>query len=507
MLPISNSDSKSSPVPLRDSTLPQLPPSIARPSYDRGRTTSSLVHIGAGAFNRSHLALYLDDLLTLGEEKRWGEFGIGLLPPDKALHDGLAEQDYLYGLMLMDTGEQSYRVVGSLTGHIYAPEDPEAVLARLTASECAIVSLTVTEGGYFIEDSTGRVQLEHSDLRHDLEHPAAPRTWLGFVAEAADRRMKSGRAPFTLLSCDNVHANGSVARKSLLAFADARSSSLAKWIESNIAFPNSMVDRITPRTTDENRATILEEFNVFDRVPVVGEPFRQWVLEDNFVAGRPAFEKVGAEITNDVASYEKMKMRLLNGGHLTLAFLGDLLGFTYVSEVTLDPQMRQLLIAFMAEVQPTVPRLPGIDLNDYSATLVKRFSNIAIRDQVARICSEGCAKITKFIVPSLTDLLRSGQDARCVSLVVAGWLHYLRGTDENGRPMLMADAMIGIMQPFLATGCSNARLALTVPSLFGDLAATHPRFVTEVQADLDQLRDQGVRATIARVLEGASSTP
>jgi mannitol 2-dehydrogenase len=234
---------------------------------------------------------------------------------------------------------------------------------------------------------------------------------------------------------------------------------------------------------------------------VVGEPFRQWVLEDNFVSGRPAFEKAGAQITTDVASYEKMKMRLLNGGHLTLAFLGDLLGFTYVSETALDPQMRQLLIAFMAEVRPTVPRLPGIDLNEYSANLVKRFSNTAIRDQVARICSEGCAKITKFIVPSLADLLNSGHTPRMVSLVVAAWLHYQRGADENGRPMLMADALIDIMKPFIATGCSNARLALTIPSLFGDLATTHPRFVDEVQRDLDQLRAQGVRATISRVLQ------
>jgi len=496
-----STDAKPNAILLRDCTLAQLPANIARPSYDRSRTVSSLVHIGAGAFNRSHLAVYLDDLLTLGEEQRWGEFGIGLLPADEALHDGLAEQDYLYGLMLMDTGEESYRVVGSLTGHIFAPADPEGVLAKLTAPECAIISLTVTEGGYFIEDATGRVQLEHPDLRHDLEHPAAPRTWLGFVAEAADRRRKQGSAPFTLLSCDNVHANGSVARKSLLAFAEARSAALAKWIETSVAFPNSMVDRITPRTTDENRATIEEKFGVLDRVPVVGEPFRQWVIEDTFVSGRPAFEKVGAQITADVAPFEKMKMRLLNGGHLTLAFLGDLLGFSFVSEVTLDPQMRQLLIAFMAEVRPTVPRLPGIDLNAYSASLVSRFSNIAIRDQVARICSEGCAKITKFIVPSLTDLLQSGQTPRAVSLVVAGWLHYLRGTDENGRPMLMADALIDIMKPFLASGCSDARLALTVPSLFGNLAATYPRFVDEVQDDLDQLRSQGVRSTIAKVLE------
>lgn len=485
---------------LRDSTLFELPGIITRPRYDRSRTFPGLVHIGAGAFNRSHMAVYLDDLLARGEEMRWGEFGVGLLPWDKEIHEGLAAQDNLYSLMALEAGEESLRVIGSLAGHLYAPEATEAVLERMVSQECAIVSLTVTEGGYFIEDASGRFLEDNPDVRHDLEHHSTPTTWLGYVAEAADRRMKLGRAPFTLMSCDNVHGNGHVARKALLAFAAARSSTLHNWIEANVTFPNSMVDRITPRTTDENRAMIQERFGVMDRVPVVAEGFRQWVLEDSFVARRPAFEHVGAQMTADVAPYEKMKMRLLNGGHLTLAFLGDLLGHTYVLETAADPQLRQLLIEFMAEVRPTVPPLPGIDLEEYSTTVVKRFTNTTIKDQVARICSEGCAKITKFIVPALGDLLKSGKTPRVISLVIAGWLHYQRGIDEKGRAMTMADAQIAMLKEFIDSGCKDARLALQVRSLFGELAAEYPQLAGMVQGNLDVLRASGVRAAMAKVL-------
>jgi mannitol 2-dehydrogenase len=492
-------------IALRDTTLAQLGAEIIRPTYDRSRTFPGLVHIGVGAFNRSHLAVYLDDLLARGEAVRWGEFGVGLLPWDKDIHAGLAEQDYLYSLMALETGEETLRVIGSLAGHVYAPHATDAVLERMVAEECAIVSLTVTEGGYFIEDATGRVQLEHEDLQHDLELHAAPKTWLGYVAEAAERRMKLGRAPFTLLSCDNVHGNGAIARKALLAFAEARSGELARWIEANVAFPNSMVDRITPRTTDENRAMIQERFGVHDRVPVVAESFRQWVLEDEFVSGRPAFEHVGAQMTADVAPYEKMKMRLLNGGHSTLGYLGDLLGHSFISEAAADPLLRRLLIAFMAEVKPTVPPLPGIDLDEYTATVVKRFTNTAIRDQVARICCEGCAKISKFIVPTLGDLLKAGRTPQVLPLVIAGWLHYQRGRDENGRAMQMADAQAGLLKEFVESGCADAQLALMVRPIFGELATAYPQLAAMVQSNLDELRAHGVRAAITKVLAEAQT--
>jgi mannitol 2-dehydrogenase len=492
-------------IALSNATLPRLAASIARPSYDRSRIEPRLVHIGAGAFNRSHLAVYLDDLLAHDDEPRWGELAVGLLPADQVIHAGLAAQDHLYSLMLMDTGQEQLRVVGSLAGHLYAPANPEAVLQRMTATECTIISLTVTEGGYFIEDASGRFLADHADIRHDLDHPGAPRTWLGYVAEAAARRMQLGRGPFTVLSCDNLQANGAIARQALLAFAAMRSEGLECWMEEHVAFPCSMVDRITPRTTDENRATIAEKFGVVDAVPVVCEPFRQWVLEDSFAAARPAFERVGAQMTADVAPYEKMKMRLLNGGHSTLGYFADLLGLEFIRDAAADPLLRRLLRAYMDEVKPTVPKLPGIDLNEYADTVVRRFANTAIRDQVARICSEGSAKIAKFLAPPLTELLREGSSPRVLPLVIAGWLHYQRGIDEHGRPMTMADGQAALLKPFVASGCAQAKLALDVPALFGNLATEFPAWAATVARDLDQLRAQGVRATITNVLNEAQS--
>jgi len=492
-------------IALSNATLSRLDASIVRSSYDRSQMVPRLVHIGAGAFNRSHLAVYLDDLLACKDEPRWGEFAVGLLPTDKVIHAGLTAQENLYSLLLMDTGQENLRVVGSLVGHLYAPADPEAVLKRMTAAECTIISLTVTEGGYFIEDASGRFLEEHTDVRHDLKNAAAPRTWLGYVAEAAARRMQMGRGPFTVLSCDNLQGNGAIARKALLAFAAARSGALQRWIEENVAFPCSMVDRITPRTTDENRATIAEKFGVQDAVPVVCETFRQWVLEDRFAASRPAFERAGAQMTADVAPYEKMKMRLLNGGHSTLGYFADLLGLDFIRDAAADPLLRRLLEAYMDEVKHAVPKLPGIDLDEYADTVVRRFTNTAIRDQVARICSEGCAKIAKFLTPPLADLLRNGDSPSVLPLVIAGWLHYQRGIDEQGRAMTMADGQAALLRPFVESGCADSRLALDVPALFGNLAADFPAWATAVQHDLDMLRSQGVRTTIAKVLDKAQA--
>jgi mannitol 2-dehydrogenase len=491
------------PVPLRESTLSQLARIVTCPRYDRSSTLPGIVHIGVGGFNRSHLAVYLDDLLTLRASKPWGEFGVGLLPGDKLIHTALAEQDFLYGLLLVDSDQESYRVVGSLVDHLYAPESSGAVLDRLSSSECAIVSLTVTEGGYFIEDSSGRFLVDHPDIHHDLEHPDQPQTWLGYVAEACERRQRLGRAPFTLLSCDNLEANGAVARTALLSFADARSAALRKWIEANITFPNSMVDRITPRTTEENRAIIAEKFGVFDLAPVVSEPFRQWVLEDSFAAGRPEWERVGAQFTGDVAAYEKTKMRLLNGGHSTIGYVADMLGYSTIADAACDSLLRRLLTEFMAEVRPTLKSLPGIDIDEYTAMIIKRFSNSAIRDQVARICSDGCAKIAKFIVPSLKDLLEGKKEPCVLPFVIASWLYYLRGHDENGRTLAISDLSLEWMKPFLDTGGSDARVALSVRPLFGELAFTHTQLVTTVQAHLDRLRSHGVRPAITQTLDHA----
>ena len=491
------------PLPLRASTLSQLADTIVRPRYDRSRTLPGLVHIGVGGFNRSHLAIYLDDLLARGGSHRWGELGIGLLPGDKQIHAALEQQDFLYGHLQVDTHQESYRVIGSLVGHLFAPESGEAVLERLSAVDCAIVSLTVTEGGYCIENASGRFLADHEDVRHDLANPERPKTWLGYVTEASNRRMRLGRPPFTLLSCDNLQANGEAARTALLSFAGARSTALQKWMETNISFPNSMVDRITPRTTDDNRATIADKFGVLDLSPVVSEPFKQWVLEDAFIAGRPDWEQVGAQMTSDVAPYEKTKMRLLNGGHSAIGYAADLLGYSTIADAVADPLLHGLLEEFMAEVRSTLRQLPGIDLDAYTSTIVKRFFNAAIRDQVERICSDGCTKMAKFIVPSLVDLLTGRELPHVLPFVIAVWLHYLRGYDENGRKLSISDPSLAYMQAFLDTGGRDARLALSVRPLFGEIALTHPQLVGAVQTALDQLRKNRARATLEQILKKA----
>jgi mannitol 2-dehydrogenase len=294
--------------------------------------------------------------------------------------------------------------------------------------------------------------------------------------------------------------NGAVARAALLSFAELRATALRRWIEQNLSFPNSMVDRITPRATDEDRAVIADRFGVQDLAPVVSEPFRQWVLEDSFVAGRPKWELVDVQMTSDVVPYEKMKMRLLNGGHSTIGYVGDLLGYSYIAEAVRDSQLRDLLTHFMETVRATLSPVPGVNLDDYTKSIVRRFSNSAIRDQVARICSDGCAKIAKFILPSLKDLLTSGRDAQILAFVIASWLHYLRGFDENGRSMTISDSGLADLRPFRDSGYANARLALETRVVFGDLATAHPAVVKLVQAKLDDLRNQGVRAAISNTL-------
>ena len=493
------SESATFAVPLSNATLNSVSASIARPQYDRRLIRPRLVHIGVGGFNRSHLAVYLDDLLSCDASQQWGELGIGLLTGDRVINKALASQDFLYGVLELDRDRESYRIIGSLVGHLYAPESVSAVLQRLSSPECSIISLTVTEGGYFSHDASGRFLADHPDILHDLEHPDTPRTWLGFVAEAALLRMRLGHPPFTVLSCDNVQSNGVIARNSMLAFAGLRSESLRRWIEQNVSFPNSMVDRITPRTTEDHRSHIERRFGVLDRTPVVCESFRQWVLEDQFAAGRPECERVGAQMVTDVAPYERTKMRMLNGGHSAVGYAADLLSYTTIDEAMSDPLLRRLLVAFMAEVRQTLVPLPGIDLDSYSTTIVRRFSNPAIRDQVARICSQGCAKIAEFILPSLLDLVASGMLPQVIPVVLATWLYDMALHDRES-PGSIDDSALESLRPFLAAGGSDATRALSAPSLLGERAASLSRVLVTVQMYMDGIRNRGLKPVLSESL-------
>ena len=487
-------------VSLNQRLLKTLATFVRVPEYSRARLRPALCHIGAGAFNRSHLAVYLDDLLNAGAEEGWSEVGVGLMPGDACLNRALKEQDWLYGLLEKDSNERSYRVIGSLSEHLYAPEAPDAVIARLASPECRIVSMTVTEGGYFPSAGPHGFQEHHPDVRHDLEHPEFPRTWLGYVAAGAEQRRKGSGQPFTLLSCDNLQGNGDTAKQALLAFAELRGGKLRAWLEAHVSFPNSMVDRITPRTTDADREMIADLFGVQDAAPVVCEPFRQWVLEDHFVAGRPAWEEVGAQFTEDVAAYEVLKMRVLNGGHSCFNYAAAVLGKEEVAQALQDADLAHLLAAFHDEIRPILRVPPGIEPGGYMREVAARFGNEAVRDQVSRICSEGTAKMMKFILPSVRDKRQAGEPVPVLAFVVASWLWYQRGVAENGTAYAIADSLGASLQAFVADGARNASVALAQREIFGELGAD-ATFGGAVQSSLNDMGTSGMRKALLRALQ------
>lgn len=485
---------------LNETTLPLLSPNVAVPQYDRRVVTPGIVHIGVGGFHRAHEAVYLDDLMAVGSGQEWGICGVGLRPADKAMRDALVPQDCLYTIVIEDAYGPEARVIGSLVKYLFAPEETQAVLDTLASPQTRIVSLTITEGGYNFSESTGEFNADHPDIRHDLADPANPVSVFGYLAEALDRRRQAGHTPFTVLSCDNLPHNGNVARKSLLAFAALRDPALHNMIAQHVAFPNSMVDRITPQTTDEDRQMVRDEFGIEDAWPVVCEPFRQWIIEDTFAAGRPPLERVGVQFVGDVHPYEMMKIRLLNASHSAMGYLGFLAGYTYIHEIMADDLFRAFIRRLMDdEVTPLLAPVPGIDLAEYKAILLTRFANPTIKDQVTRICLDGSSKIPKFVLPSLHEALAAGKPTTLLTLAVAGWFRYLRGEDEQGRPYPIDDPRAEELQRLARQGKTDPRPLLGLTDLFGDLGQLEV-FVASLTRFLEQLDADGAQATVRRTM-------
>ncbi|WP_426110297.1 mannitol dehydrogenase family protein [Massilia sp. PWRC2] len=488
-------------VNLNQATLAQLPLAVAGPRYRRARVAHSIVHIGVGGFFRAHQALYLDRLLHLPGNEPWGYCGIGLLPQDAAMVAAMAAQDCLYTVIERSAQGDVARVVGALLDVMHAPADPEAVLEKLADGGTRIVSLTITEGGYYVNQGNGQFDASHPDIVHDLAHPQTPRCSFGYLIEALQRRRKRGLAPFTVLSCDNLQHNGDLARAMLLAFAQLRDGALADWLAQHGAFPNSMVDRITPATTDAHRALLRQRFGLNDAWPVVTESFSQWVIEDHFPGGRPAWELVGAQMTADVAPYEKMKLRLLNGGHQALCYLGMLLGYQYAHEAMADVAIARLFVDMMdIEVTPLLSPVAGIDLAAYKRTLVERCANAAIGDQLARIGTEGSARIPKFVLPSIREQLARGGPIERLCFTVACWCRYLEGHSDQGAELPLSDPYAQQLRAAALRGGADAGALLSLQHLFGDLAA-QPRFVAQVSAALARLYGDGARAALQHVLQ------
>jgi mannitol 2-dehydrogenase len=489
---------RSPPMPLTPDTLPVLRERVAVPRYDRRRLHPSIVHIGVGGFHRAHQAVYLDDLNADGGT--WGEIGVGLLPQDRAMVSALGAQDGLYTLLVRGEGGDTARIVGPLLHHLFAPDDPRAVLLALSSPATQLVTMTITEAGYNVDETNGVFDATNEAVQADLRRPESPTTVFGYLAEALDCRRLAGARPFSVVSCDNVQGNGHVARNALVAFAGLRDDALANWIEQHVAFPNSMVDRITPQTTDVERALLADEFGIADRWPVVAEPFCQWVLEDTFVDGRPPYEEAGVQMVSDVAPYEAMKIRLLNGSHVAVGYLAALAGYRTVDQVMADARFREFVERFMRdEVAPLLPPVPGIDLGAYQRTLVVRFSNPRIADQVARICLDGSAKMPKFLIPSLCDALATGRSHALLTLALAGWLRYLAAVDDAGHPIAVQDVRAAELAELARAGGDDPRPLLGRRDLFGDLIENAP-FVTELSARVEELHTHGAYATLTRVL-------
>lgn len=507
-----NKKSTKTAIPLNKTNLAQLSDRARIPQYDRDRVSNGIVHIGVGGFHRSHQALYLDDYIE--QEQRlndkqgstWGICGVGLLKHDENKRDILHSQDCLYTLIERSPKQDTARIIGSITQYLFAPDNPQAVIDVLAGKDCRIVTLTITEGGYYVIEGTGEFDAQHPTIQHDLQHPDRPQGVYGFLTAALKQRRQNGLPPFTVLSCDNVQSNGRVLGKMLTAFAKLQNLDLGEWIEGHVAFPNSMVDRITPATTPAEIQMVSDRFGINDAWPVVAEPFNQWVIEDNFCAGRPNWESVGVQMTDDVHPYELMKLRLLNAGHSLLGYLGSLLGYTYTSEAMNDEPIRRAIAGLMDEVTPTLASLPGVDIGEYKQTLIARFANPKVSDRLSRLCLNSSDKLPKFIFGSLRERLEQDGSIDYLSFTIALWFRYLQGIDEQGRPLAIEDSRAELLTERARLARSNPQPLLDIEELFGDLARSS-RFVeavTKYRSEIDRL---GTNVALLQFLEKFQKSP
>ena len=481
--------------PLTDATLALHGRQLSVPTYDRSALTPAVVHFSVGGFHRAHQLLYFDEIAERGVSMDWGVVGVGL--HSRTMKDALAPQDHLYTVVERSPDGERARVVGVMIGYHFAPDDPAAVLDLLTDERTRIVSLTITDSGYRLDPCTGLFDADDPDIRQDVHEPSRPRTVFGFIVEALDRRRRAGLPAFSVVSCDNMHRNGEAARAAVVGFARLRDEVLARWIADRVAFPSSMVDRITPHTSPEEREAVAQRYGVDDRWPVITEPFSQWVIEDWFSDGRPPLDEVGVRFVPDVGSYELMKTRLLNASHCALGYLGSLAGLRSLDQVMADPVFAGYVARLMDdEVTPLLPPPDGIDLTEYKHNLLQRFGNPAIADGLPRLCRRGSTKLPHHLLPSLRQALEEGRPHALLTLAVAAWFRYLRGTDEAGRPLPLEDALADRLRALAAQGGTDPRPLLGETSVFGDLG-TVPGFAAELADALEALDRDGVRATVA----------
>lgn len=455
---------------LNNKALERLPSGVLKPGYDRARLTVGIVHIGIGAFHRAHQAWYMDKLFSRGLASGWAICGIGLLKSDQHICDVLERQDGLYCLKISDVdGADTVQVVGSVTEIIFAPANPERAIRKMADPATKIISLTITEGGYNFSTNK-QFDWSNQKVLRDAGAQDHPETVFGYLHRALMLRRDQELGPITIQSCDNMESNGDITRTMLLAFLSKAQPDLIPWVEEHVSFPNSMVDRITPATSDALKKEIIEDYGVIDGWPVNCEDFAQWVIEDKFKAGRPQWELAGAQIVPDVAPYEKMKIRLLNGGHTLAGFAGYHKGYNYIHESVNDITISRLLRKYLdKEVTPTLDPVAGIDLERYKESIIRRFKNPHIKDTVARIISETSAKFPKFILPTITDQISSFGEIELAALVAANWYQYLRMNMEHPGRIQDSAKLLLLERVREAERRNDPSFFLESRDLFGDL--------------------------------------
>jgi fructuronate reductase len=472
---------------------------LQKPAYDVAGQHVGIVHLGIGAFHRAHQAIYVDDCMAAGD-RDWAILGASLRSAET--RDALSSQGGLYTAMIRSAGRDEARVVGSVRRLLVAPEDPAALLDAMADPAVRIVSLTITEKGYCRNAASGALQEDHPDIRHDLDNPALPRSAIGFLVEALARRRAAGTAPFTVLCCDNLPHNGRTVQAIVTRFAEMRDVALARFIEAYVAFPCTMVDRIVPATTDADRENLATRFGIEDAWPVSTEAFSQWVIEDRFCNGRPRFEAVGAQMVADAAPYEAMKLRLLNGSHSAIAYLGYLAGHETVSDAVAAPGFAAFARGLMdVEVTPTLDIPPEADLESYKDALLARFANPSLRHRTWQIAMDGSQKLPQRLLDTVRARLQAGAPIGRLALAVAAWMRYATGTDERGEPIDVRDPLAARLLAIGAEcGADATRLVpsfLAIRDVFGDDLPRDPNFVEPVTRALEGLYARGSASTVA----------
>ncbi len=450
-------------------TLAQAKATAAVPSYSRADLSAGIVHFGVGNFHRAHQAIYLDDLFNTGADHDWAIIGAGVLPSDALMREKLADQDFLTTVVEQDNNRTGARVTGPMID-ILPVGDTKAIIDALSDPKIRIVSMTITEGGYFI-DASGSFNPQHPAIAEDGKNPASPKTVFGLIVAGLRARRDKGLQPFTVMSCDNIPHNGKVTKNAVVGLAALSDPAFANWIGENVSFPNSMVDRITPATGDREKSIARDDFGIEDNWPVFCEEFKQWVMEDKFPAGRPALEKVGVQFVPDVAPYEHMKIRILNGGHAAIAYPAALLDIHFVHEAMEHPLIRTFLAKLeKEEIIPIIPPVPDTNLNEYFDLIERRFLNPKIGDTIPRLAQDGSNRQPKFILPSTADRLAKGDDIVGLSLVSALWCRYFYGTSDSGKEIVFNDASAERLQAAAIKAKHDPMAFLALSDIFGEVA-------------------------------------